>query len=710
MKKKELMRITPKEPTARMIEIAADDKYINRIRETEHFAYVPGKGYVPEKTYYKIKSYGTRNYITAKEEKGILVIAVYLRNAMAAGEKEPYLTTYIDKAAEKWISRFSGVWSEAYTYRIIWDMRGTVINKTDYGIAKDVYEQEDLELCERILGTETGDMIKSVDEWQEQVRKKENKKKAERKAKHWKEQMDLIPPLPDDFEHWARDEGTIDSNFIFYRRKGNKTKAYCTHCGKNFETAHKMVHNPGNPTEYTYKPNYKYFCPECGAYLASKAWGKGGRLSTNDRVAIMQRAGEDIVFRGFKVKKVFWRENAFPYGEKWKCATNIFEDIRIIADRYTFCSKESYMLRDVPNVEGGMIWATAMESGYYGLAIPYTRNMNKELEGTGVRPVVANLFTRGSQAIQQALMKASRKGYVEYLLKAGLSRLANEVVESYGAVVADESAKNLKDLLGLDGQQLYTLKQVNGNSCAVKALEYVKNHNEKISDEALRYMSLMKISPENLHMARTGMTLQRTVNYLRRQAETNSRSFESTNAMYRDYLNMAQARGMDLTDDIVRHTSRLKEMHDRYLEEKNAAELSKETTRVDRKFKKIAEEYLINRDHFAYEKAGLVILVPHRASDITREGKAQHHCVGASDRYMRNMNEGKSYILFLRKAEDPGEPYYTLEVNYDGKVLQSYGAYDRKPDWDKVEPVLTGFTRKIAQRTIKEQQAVGQAV
>ena len=39
-----------------------------------------------------------------------------------------------------------------------------------------------------------------------------------------------------------------------------------------------------------------------------------------------------------------------------------------------------------------------------------------------------------------------------------------------------------------------------------------------------------------------------------------------------------------------------------------------------------------------------------------------------------------------------------------GKIRQSYGAYDRKPDWDKVEPVLMGFTRAIGKRTQRERQ------
>ena len=68
------------------------------------------------------------------------------------------------------------------------------------------------------------------------------------------------------------------------------------------------------------------------------------------------------------------------------------------------------------------------------------------------------------------------------------------------------------------------------------------------------------------------------------------------------------------------------------------------------------------------------------------------------------MNKGETFILFLRRADAPETPYYTLEVEYDGKIRQSYGAYDRKPDWPTVEPILKSFTRQIGKRTEKEKR------
>lgn len=267
-----------------------------------------------------------------------------------------------------------------------------------------------------------------------------------------------------------------------------------------------------------------------------------------------------------------------------------------------------------------------------------------------------------------------------------------------------KKGKSLKDLLGLDGKQLHALKMVNGNTYAIRALRYAKDHGEKLPVKTLRTITLLDINVEHINLKRTGMTLCRMVNYMTRQAAELNKTFQETVRLYSDYLDMAWTLGADLKDEIICHTSRLQEMHDRYTREKNANIDKYNAQNADKKFTKISEKYEENTEHFKYSKAGLTILVPTCASDIQFEGKRQHHCVGASDRYLIRMNEGESFILFLRKEEAKEEPYYTLEVEYDGKIRQSYGAYDRKPDWDKVEPVLIGFTRAIGKRTQRERQ------
>lgn len=709
MRKNQLLQIALKGPSEDMVSKARTDRNIKRPVVRRWWTY---SGY--EDVTELVSTYATRLYFTAQKEDGILVVCVYTRGQVAAGTA-PLITTYIDLTNEKWISLIGEKWSEAKLSTIIWNIRCDAnLKNTDWGVAKDVFAAEDLALCNEELVTDAGAIAEAVGEWQEDVRGKENRRKLQKRIDKWNGHMALIPPLPEGFEKWADEDGTGPSNFLFYRKKGKQTEVHCTHCGKTWKTDQKILHTKGNPGDINYKPE-KYFCQRCGEHLPAKAWGRQLRLRTEDNVVLAQKAGEYIAFRKFRVVKHFDRKGDVPF-ERWDKRTSIVETFRVLANPFTFASVASYEKRTVEPI-GKCMWAETLEgsnlNGYYsrrtnpyniGSGILYLKNIEEVLQGTGVREAVAGIFlSHREENMQYALQRAAQKGYIEYLIKAGLKRLARAAAYDTDRLDGKE-AKDLKTLLGIDGQQLYTLKKLDGDFYTIAALKYAEKHNEKINDETLRFITKNKVSVRELPMKRTGMTLQRTVNYLRKWSVKEKRSIDGINSLYKDYLKMAAGRGMDLTDEIVCHTSKLRELHDRYLEEKNAKEDAAERLRVNKKFPKIRKSFEENKEHFGYQKAGLKIFVPRDAADIRREGQLQHHCVGASDTYMERMDKRETFILFLRRADAPEAPYYTLEVEYDGKIRQSYGAYDRKPDWPVVEPILKSFTRQIRKRTEKEKR------
>ena len=709
MRKKQLLQIALKGPSEDMVSKARTDRNIKRPVVRQWWTY---SGY--EAVTELVSTYATRLYFTAQKEDGILVFCVYTRDQVAVGTA-PLITTFIDTENEKWISKIGEKWSEAYLSTMLWNLRcDNCLKKTDWSVAKDVFSTEDLNLCNKELCTVDSTITESVKAWQEYVRGKENRVKLQKRIDKWEGQMALIPPLPEGFEEWVDKDGTGQSNFLFYRKKGKQTEVYCTHCEKTWKTDQKMVHTTGKPGDCGYHPE-KYFCMRCGEYLPAKAWGKQKYLRTDDDIVLAQKAGEYIAFRKFHVTRRFRREGEGLL-ERWNCGTNTCETFRVLANPYSFQSMASYEKRTVEPI-GRYMWAETFEggnwNGYYsrstqpyliGRGILYMKNIGEVLENTGVKKIVAELFlSHREENMQYALQRAAKKGYIEYLIKAGLKRLAREA--AYNTTKFDgKGAKDLKTLLGVNGQQLYTLKKLDGDGYMIDALKYIEKHNEKIDDETLQFITSNKVVVKELRLRQTGMTLQRMINYLRKQSAREKRSFAGTNNLYKDYLKMAADKGMDLTDEIICHTPRLREMHDRYLEEKNAREDAAERLRVNKKFPEIRKSFEENREHFGYQKAGLKIFVPRDAADIKREGKLQHHCVGASDRYMERMDKRETFILFLRRADAPETPYYTLEVEYDGKIRQSYGAYDRKPDWPVVEPVLKSFTRQIGKRTEKEKR------
>ena len=81
-----------------------------------------------------------------------------------------------------------------------------------------------------------------------------------------------------------------------------------------------------------------------------------------------------------------------------------------------------------------------------------------------------------------------------------------------------------------------------------------------------------------------------------------------------------------------------------------------------KKFEKRAKKL----ESMTWERDGLLIRPARTPGELTAEGEALHHCVGG---YADRMAAGETVILFIRKAEDPDTPFYTLEYR-NGVVVQ----------------------------------------
>ena len=80
------------------------------------------------------------------------------------------------------------------------------------------------------------------------------------------------------------------------------------------------------------------------------------------------------------------------------------------------------------------------------------------------------------------------------------------------------------------------------------------------------------------------------------------------------------------------------------------------------------------------------------------EGKILHHCVGG-DNYLQKHNDGKSYILFLRRKDNPEQQYITVEIQ-DLRIIQWYGAYDKKPEKQKIDKWLDDWVKAIRTKNL----------
>ena len=133
---------------------------------------------------------------------------------------------------------------------------------------------------------------------------------------------------------------------------------------------------------------------------------------------------------------------------------------------------------------------------------------------------------------------------------------------------------------------------------------------------------------------------------------------------WKDYIDQCKKLEYDLFDESITRPKDFYSAHERLsriIEAMVNAEKNRQLEETNRQ-----------REEMQYvdEELGLMIVLPQSVSDIVREGKIQNHCVGG---YADRHAEGKLHILFLRKISEPTVPYYTMEVNTNGTIVQCRG-------------------------------------
>ncbi len=127
---------------------------------------------------------------------------------------------------------------------------------------------------------------------------------------------------------------------------------------------------------------------------------------------------------------------------------------------------------------------------------------------------------------------------------------------------------------------------------------------------------------------------------------------------WRDYLRDCETLGLDLDDRAVLFPGNLDAAHQGTISQ---IEYKKDPAQWEAFSRRLG-----GLKKLAWSADGLLIRPPVDAGDLVAEGSALIHCVG---RYVGDMAKGKTTILFIRRAEEPDKPFYTLEWR-GGQVIQ----------------------------------------
>ena len=160
--------------------------------------------------------------------------------------------------------------------------------------------------------------------------------------------------------------------------------------------------------------------------------------------------------------------------------------------------------------------------------------------------------------------------------------------------------------------------------------------------------------------------------------------------MLLDYWHMCRLMGWDLSDKHVRFPRDLCLAHDQVMERQR----ERKNELLEEKFRERAETL----EKFSFQWDGLIIRPAASQKELNEEGKQLSHCVGT---YGEKHASGKSAIFFIRRVDEPENPFFTLELDeVKLEVLQNRGKCNcaRTEEVKKFEAVWMEWIRAGCRR------------
>lgn len=513
------------------------------------------------------------------------------------------------------------------------------------------------------------------------------------------------PPLPDDLKDWA-ERRLFSSHFLYYKRHGRYADICCSACGQvstvctkrseSYEGQFELIVYPKHGTAGT--------CPRCHKSGEWMAQGKTkGVYDITKYVYVGQQYKDNgAVIRLVEIDKMITLDIVLEGDKEIMTGAKEILSVNEIAREYIEPGKKPQ--RDFHKYNCWAqrdFWDDCNLSGlaniklYDGLVYDKTWN---ELADTCLRYSAAKEYMQGKvgNLINYAERYMQYK-QLEFLVKAGFTKLVDEMVDHYCGWISDGNAANPAGFLGIYPERVKLLQSEQGDTELLRVLQREKKAQAHYSDEELEAYRIFQ-NYGSLSTMLEHMSIIKLKHYIEKitgvdigaRMCTNAHTrVEQTFRRYIDYIHMRQQLGYDFTNTIYLFPKDLKTEHDKLVLEVDKVKADKRKQEVNDRYPDIKKHYRRIRNRYYFENDEYIIRPARSAAEIVDEGRILHHCVGG-DHYLTKHNAGKSYILFLRFKKDEDAPYVTIEI--DGtKILQWYGAYDEKPDKENIDNLLREY-------------------
>ena len=449
-------------------------------------------------------------------------------------------------------------------------------------------------------------------------------------------------------------------------------------------------------------------CPKCRHQIQYKALGRAKNIETQKETAyLLQTCGNNVfVLREFQLQMLIVSSSYK------KPVYSFFERRRILYDE-ELNTKEYYFGRHHWTKESRWIQGKLQVPLYpgYGGYMTYERYNMGNIYGKSLHGIKNRTFRRtGFYEYAKAkkyldpvnfFEMVRERPYLERLIKAGLYHLAEDIMDNKAQIYCKDSG-DLGKALGIDRFRLKRLRTNNGGEIFLQWLLLEKAQNKLIRDNVISWMCREKLKPADLMFIMDRMAPLQIKNYLEKQAAESGESVKNLIKTWKDYLNMAIRVGVNVQDSVIYRARKLMQRHNEMIKEIEAKDLILRAGELEKKYPGLNR---ICRDLKKYEYADkeYQIVVPEKVDDILYEAKLMHHCVNNTETYYERMSQQESYILFLRKAEQPTEAYYTLEVEPDGTIRQTRTFYNQQnEDIELARDFLIKWQKQLKKKLAKE--------
>lgn len=633
-------------------------------------------------------------YMNCLVQDGILKAAFFLPDHLRLDGNNPIYEVFLDKERHLFLTydHLEKKWRDAKLDRLHWPGRGYYercwVSEEDAAMVRDYFS-----------GERGGDL--GILDFQRNVRDEQLEQRHKRITDPWDEELAQVPKLPKDWSHWV-DKVAVRDNFLFYHyKRGGAKSGYCTFCGKEVPiSGHPYYNKEGR-------------CVRCRHPVVFKALGRAGYIQTkNYHAYLIQRCKDGFVLREFRTDRtyrketlphseVFWHEvRRTIYGRSGEVHTYYWGVYRQRTVRWIAMEPLHY----------GSYYE---DSGrVYGKTLPSLEK--KELRSTGL---VQWLRIHKECDPEKYLAVWKHLPQMEQIWKAGLTRLTQECFRSCDSVrklIQNQEASELIKALGLDNHGFQRLRQMDGGAEILEWLQYEKRTGRAMPDELISWFCKERIGVRDISFVDDRMTPLQIRNYLLKQKRHFEGSCRQALTTWQDYLAMAERLHIDTSDEIIYRARKLRLRHDELVVQCQAKDIELQAEEMAEKYPHVNAICKELQKKYVYAGEEYIVAAPKDILDIIKEGRMLHHCVGSigsSERYYERMERRESYLLFLRRAKAPAEPYYTLEIEPDGTVRQKRTLFDRQHEdieqateflreWQKaISARLTGGDLKLAEQS-----------